>query len=65
MPAKAPDFATLASEALEAADQLIAHIDGCQWCADESSETCHKAKLVVGDYRTKRDKALKAMRRKK
>lgn len=65
MPSRNPDFATLAEEAYEAADKLIAHIDHCQWCADESSENCNYAKPFVDDYRTKKDKALKAIRGRK
>lgn len=57
MPAKVPDFATLATEALEAADRYIEFLDSLG--PGQIVESLRK------DYRTKKDKALKALRGKR
>jgi hypothetical protein len=62
---KVPDLATLASEALEAAEKLIGGMDQCQQCADDGVSRCGWHVDALLDYRTKKDKALKAMRGKK
>jgi hypothetical protein len=64
MPAKVPDFATLASEALEAADSLLVHLDTCNDCII-STASCKTGSKRKSAYHTKRDKALKAIRGKK
>ena len=65
MPSRNPDFAALAEEAYEAADDLIAHMDMCRECGDTNHRTCHDGSELGDDYRTKKDKALKAIRGRK
>jgi hypothetical protein len=54
-----PDLATLTSEALEAADEFITHMETC------FANECDTAKYLRKIYRTKKDKALKAIRGKR
>jgi hypothetical protein len=51
-----PDFSTLATEALEAADSLLAHMDACRF------ESCDTTAMLRKEFRIKKDKALKALR---
>lgn len=62
MPAHNPDFATLSEAAYDAADTTIAHMDGCPVCGDSNHFACPEGRRLGGDYRTKRDAALKAIR---
>jgi len=63
MPSRNPDFATLASEeAYKAVDKLLEHLTTCGMCM---FTTCNKGKRLISSYRTKKDKALKAIRGKK
>lgn len=57
-----PDFAALAEASYEAADKLIRHVDTCGECAF-AMETCKVAGKISKDYHTKRDAALKAIRK--
>jgi hypothetical protein len=59
MAAHGPDFAALAEEALVSADTLIEHLDN-QISVDYGGDASLRR-----DYRTKKDKALKALRGRK
>jgi len=58
MPAHNPDLATLASEALEAAERMATHLEVCA-----NPQGCSALKEFHDDFHTKKDRALKAMRR--
>lgn len=55
-----PDFATLSEAAYEAADRLVDHLAFCS-----NPAGCVSQKDLAKDYRTKRDDALKALRKSK
>jgi hypothetical protein len=63
MAAHGPDFAALAEEALVSADTLIEHLDWCNDCG--IGAPCRSGGAFTKDYRTKKDKALKALRGRK
>jgi hypothetical protein len=56
-----PDFATQASEAYEAADKALEHANNCDACVI-SYEACKAGTRLHKDYRSKKERALKALR---
>jgi len=60
MSARNPDVAALSEAAYEAADKALNHIETCGECSYMGS--CDAGCAYISDYRSKKEKALKAIR---